>query len=191
MISRKNPTFDHLPRIARADARAQGLSRYFTGAPCPMGHVAPRYSRNCKCVVCAADNAVACQRARKAADPAAEALRLRRQRWNDPVGALLIGTRCRAKRRGILFSISRGDLVMGKDCPCCGREFDMRHTTIRPGPRDSSPSIDRIKAHLGYVPGNVAVICWRCNEIKRNATVDELRTVLRWMEETTSLRLVG
>lgn len=36
--------------ISRDDARAKGLSHYFTGKPCPRGHIAPRFvsSRGCK-----------------------------------------------------------------------------------------------------------------------------------------------
>lgn len=40
------------PRLTRAEARAAGLSRYFTGQPCPKGHVAERYTNNYSCVVC-------------------------------------------------------------------------------------------------------------------------------------------
>lgn len=38
--------------ILRADARHQGLARYFTGKPCKRGHVAERYTRNLTCVEC-------------------------------------------------------------------------------------------------------------------------------------------
>jgi hypothetical protein len=35
---------------------------------------------------------------------------------------------------------------------------------------------------LGYVPGNIRVISMRANRIKTDATADELRAVLRYME---------
>lgn len=38
--------------ISRKDALAQGLKRYFTGRPCPLGHVAERYAAGCACVEC-------------------------------------------------------------------------------------------------------------------------------------------
>lgn len=38
--------------ISRADAKAQGLNRYFTGKPCPKGHIAERKASNCGCTVC-------------------------------------------------------------------------------------------------------------------------------------------
>jgi 5-methylcytosine-specific restriction endonuclease McrA len=39
--------------ISRADAKAMGLRHYFTGAPCPEGHIAERYVRNGYCAPCA------------------------------------------------------------------------------------------------------------------------------------------
>ena len=38
--------------ITRAQAKALGLSRYFTGKPCKHGHVAERKVSNTKCIVC-------------------------------------------------------------------------------------------------------------------------------------------
>lgn len=38
--------------IPRAEARAQGLKRYFTGKPCSKGHVSERRVADCGCVKC-------------------------------------------------------------------------------------------------------------------------------------------
>ena len=38
--------------ITRTDARAQGIKFYFTGKPCPMGHVTRRFVSTCGCVDC-------------------------------------------------------------------------------------------------------------------------------------------
>ena len=38
--------------ITRANARAAGLHRYFTGEPCPHGHVVERHVRSGGCVEC-------------------------------------------------------------------------------------------------------------------------------------------
>ena len=43
--------------ISRQDAKALGLSRYFTGVPCKRGHTAERYTNGCKCVQCAVEDA--------------------------------------------------------------------------------------------------------------------------------------
>lgn len=41
--------------ISRADARAQGLKRYFTGNPCKRGHVVERQVSNLTCIGCDRD----------------------------------------------------------------------------------------------------------------------------------------
>jgi hypothetical protein len=38
--------------ISRAEAREQGLLRFFTGRPCKRGHVAPRAVSNFRCIPC-------------------------------------------------------------------------------------------------------------------------------------------
>ncbi len=38
--------------ILRRDAKAQGLLRYFTGEPCPKGHLAERLVSSCGCLEC-------------------------------------------------------------------------------------------------------------------------------------------
>jgi hypothetical protein len=39
--------------VSRAEAKAKGLKRYFTGATCKHGHTAPQFVANSRCVVCA------------------------------------------------------------------------------------------------------------------------------------------
>lgn len=40
------------PIVTRAEAKAQGLKRYFTGVPCNYGHICERYSNDFKCCEC-------------------------------------------------------------------------------------------------------------------------------------------
>lgn len=42
-----------LPATSRSEARALGLSRYFTGKPCKYGHVVERYASYGACTACA------------------------------------------------------------------------------------------------------------------------------------------
>lgn len=41
-----------MKKITRAEAKAAGLVRYFTGKPCPHGHVAERFASYGQCVEC-------------------------------------------------------------------------------------------------------------------------------------------
>ena len=68
------------------------------------------------------------------------------------------------------------------NCPCCGVEFNV-------GPKnsgmkdDASPSIDRFSPDRPYELSNIRMICWRCNNIKRNYVSADLRRVARWMDQ--------
>jgi hypothetical protein len=66
-------------------------------------------------------------------------------------------------------------------CPCCGVALDYGYK-FTGCPANNSPSIDRLWPERGYVQGNVAILCWRCNNLKRDATPEELEKVVAWMK---------
>ena len=82
----------------------------------------------------------------------------------------------RAAARGIPFDITPADIFVPLHCPVLGVE-------LVPGGRMSpnTATLDRIVPELGYVRGNVAVISWRANCLKRDATAEELEHVAAWM----------
>ena len=97
----------------------------------------------------------------------------------NPVSYMLWGVKSRAKTRGIPFNLTQDDIVIPQVCPVLGIQLVMG--TGCPSP--NSPSLDRIDPNYGYVKGNVQVISHRANTIKSNATVDELRLLLAYMEK--------
>ena len=50
------------------------------------------------------------------------------------------------------------------------------------GPSNDSPSIDRMKPDLGYVPGNVRIVSQKANRLKQNATKEELEAIVEYMD---------
>jgi len=82
----------------------------------------------------------------------------------------------RAKLEGSPFSISVGDVVIPAVCPVFGQPLKILDI-------DWTPSLDRLRPKLGYVPGNVRVISNKANRYKNDANVDEIRLVLKYMEE--------
>lgn len=48
--------------VSRAEARDLGLTRYFSGTPCPFGHVAERYVSNAHCCSCNVEEVANAQR---------------------------------------------------------------------------------------------------------------------------------
>ena len=95
----------------------------------------------------------------------------------------------RARRRALYsfipFSLVREDLSLPKDCPICGISFVYKPQVNSPS-RRAAATLDRIIPHLGYVAGNVAIICYRCNTIKQDATAQEIRRVADWLDGVVS-----
>lgn len=94
----------------------------------------------------------------------------------DSETGVMRNTKHRAKQEGIPFSLTRDDVPpLPATCTSCGVALD------RQGEWRRQPSLDRLLPHLGYVPGNVAWICRRCNQVKGNATLDELCQVVEYI----------
>lgn len=87
--------------------------------------------------------------------------------------------KARAKRDRAPFTITIDDIVIPARCPVLG--IPLRVGRGRGGSTFQSPTLDRLVAAMGYVPGNVAVISHRANTIKSNATVPELEAVASWL----------
>ena len=85
--------------------------------------------------------------------------------------------------RGATASITANDILavwpLDDRCPILGTAFVFGPFD---GRRECVPSLDRIDSKRGYVRGNIAVISWRANTIKNDATLDELQRVVRWLK---------
>jgi hypothetical protein len=103
----------------------------------------------------------------------------RRVQESSPLTWAWYSAKSRSKKRGVQFSITVADLPLHEFCPVLGVRLE--YNTGKRGP--NSPSLDRIDPAKGYVPGNVDVISFRANCIKNNATLDEVRAVVRYIEE--------
>lgn len=85
-----------------------------------------------------------------------------------------------AIENGIPFSITINDLKpFPIRCPILGVKLVYESNV---GRRGDMASIDRIIPSLGYVPGNVAIMSLRANRLKNNASLEEVRSLLKWME---------
>lgn len=66
-------------------------------------------------------------------------------------------------------------------CECCWKEFDYSIGGERYQPKAKAPTFDRIDQRRGYVAGNVAIICWRCNVLKKDGSLDEIEAIAKYM----------
>lgn len=82
-------------------------------------------------------------------------------------------TQCR--REKIPFDLEMSDIVIPDVCPIFKTPFILKD-------RDHSPSIDRVIPSLGYIKENIQIISLRANRIKNNASLEELKAIVEWME---------
>jgi len=87
----------------------------------------------------------------------------------DPKQRMFTSAKMRSKKKNILFTICKDDIVIPEFCPYTGTKIEARGSS-----RDNAPSLDRIDNSLGYIPGNIQVISWLANKMKNTATIEEL-----------------
>lgn len=97
----------------------------------------------------------------------------------DPLRYMLKNVKSRAKKDGIEFSITKNDLEWPTHCPVLGMPL-IRNS--KKGWADDTYSLDRVDNTKGYIPGNVKIISWRANGLKKDASIEELEKILVYMK---------
>ena len=73
--------------------------------------------------------------------------------------------------------------IAGDSCPVDGLPMDWQ---VNEGkelqPTSRTPSIDKIVPSLGYVEGNVQIICWQYNSWKRDMSINDMRILLAYLQ---------
>jgi hypothetical protein len=93
--------------------------------------------------------------------------------------------KARAKKMGVPYSDGIIEDLQSQlpalQCICCG--VDLQWEPRKAGTYlPNGPSVDKIIPALGYVPGNVKIVCMRCNLVKRDSSVQELRNVVAYID---------
>lgn len=105
------------------------------------------------------------------------------RRWaeNNPLSYMLSTARRRALDKGLEFTITPADFPeLPTHCPILG--IPLVYGRGR-GPRQpDSASLDRVDSSKGYMPGNVEIISWRANDIKGDATLEELLKLVDYLQ---------
>lgn len=152
--------------ISRKEAKAKGLTNFYTGRPCNRGHLSPRLVSNGNCIECGRHH-------------------YHKTGKVDVRKSMVRAARYRAKARGLPFDLTYTDIIIPSHCPCCAIKLvsiaDRPAPTGRP--HDDSPSLDRIVPILGYIPSNVAVLCMRCNILKSGITEQMLFFLLEYVQK--------
>lgn len=107
----------------------------------------------------------------------------RNRTWQDDVQTMLYNlAKQRAKKAGILFTITKKDVIIPDICPVLGIKLKREDRKTW----NTAPSIDRIDNTKGYEPDNIMVISRRANLLKRDATIQELVTIGKFYEHFLS-----
>jgi hypothetical protein len=103
----------------------------------------------------------------------------------DPRLKLYYSAKTRATKKGLEFSITVDDIVIPKRCPVLGitLKAGVGGGTVSVAKLESSPTLDRIDNSKGYTPDNICVISLRANNLKRDATLYEMRCLAYHMSK--------
>lgn len=93
----------------------------------------------------------------------------------------LARTKVKCAKKDIPFNLSIEDIssVFPDDWICPAHGTKMLVDKVN----DNNPSLDRINPSLGYVKGNIAVICLLANKIKHTANSLQIFAVAEWLKK--------
>lgn len=97
-------------------------------------------------------------------------IRRKQRRLINYAYTLYTETKSRAKLSNIAFNLDKSDIVIPDICPVLGIPLIVSIN----GRTDNTPSVDKIIPSKGYVKGNVQVISWLANNLKRDCTNPEV-----------------
>ena len=107
---------------------------------------------------------------------------IKEKRQQDPCRFLYYSAKKRSKNQGIKFEISKQDIIniypKNNLCPMLNIEIYPNQDKMR----DNSPSLDRIIPNVGYTKDNIIVISYKANRIKNDATLQELKCIVSYLE---------
>lgn len=88
--------------------------------------------------------------------------------------------RLRAEAKGLDFDLTPEWILENavNKCPVLGVELISSSNNNY----YQCPSLDRLNNDLGYTRDNVAIISYRANVLKRDATLEELKSLVTWLE---------
>lgn len=105
--------------------------------------------------------------------------KIKEHRRNNIAKYMLYDAKKRAKLKGLEYDLKEEDIIIPLFCPVLGIPLFKGE-----GKRSAnSPSLDRFNNLKGYTKENIRVISLRANSLKNDATLEELKLIVAYMEE--------
>lgn len=89
-----------------------------------------------------------------------------------------------SKEKGWECDLELEDIIVPEFCPHCGIKLQSYVGKGNNSRGYDAYSIDRKDSTKRYIKGNVQIVCWRYNDLKKNATIEELQLVIDYMKKT-------
>jgi len=100
-------------------------------------------------------------------------------RKNNPQKYMLKAAKKRADNKNLPFNLSIEDIIIPDVCPILGIKLESGSILER----DNSPSLDRIIPDLGYVKGNVKIISFKANSLKRDGNISDFEKIILYIKQ--------
>jgi hypothetical protein len=178
----------------RLIAKASGLKKY-QGQPCKHGHIGIRLVKNNECAHCKSiSNSI---RYRNKKGPS-NTKRGRPRKYPELEGPAIPKRICfmpetiedrwiirnkRGNKRKLRseLSIEYYKSLIVDTCPLLG--VRLTYENFKGNAPSNYATLDRIDPNKGYVEGNVQIVSFRANTLKSNATLEELKMIVKnWRE---------
>lgn len=177
-----------MEKISRNEAKSKGMIHYYTGKACKRGHYSPRYVLSHACVACGRLKNNEHRTTSKYEETRRRTYEFNRENKRSRI--LYNGAKARARRDSVNFDLTQDyiESIWPKDnkCPALGILLEISMSSKgHNAPKENSPSLDRLVPSKGYVRGNVCIISLKANQIKNNATAEEIQKVANWLKEAT------
>jgi len=106
------------------------------------------------------------------------------RKWDEknPIKVLINQVKARAKRNGLDFDLKESDIVVPEFCPVLGLRLEWGTGKGRKVALDNSVSLDRTDSSKGYIKGNISIMSWRANNLKKNGTAEEHAKIAEYMK---------
>jgi hypothetical protein len=97
-----------------------------------------------------------------------------------PFRAKVTAFRTKAAQLDLPFDLDESWFIenQGTHCPVLGIKYTTNH-------RDSQASVDRLIPERGYTKDNCRIISMKANRLKNNATVEELKKIIAYIENSS------
>lgn len=171
------PTPDRVYNGRRKDAIRNNMM-FYHGKSCPQCSNTIRRVNQSACVACESSKQLIRTKRPEVAQQIQKASQRRRKAMSAEL-KMHVRRRSDARKNNIPYTLDISDIVIPDICPVLGIPI----VANQPISSDYSPSLDRFIPELGYIQGNVYVISNRANRIKNDASVEEIRLLLKWMEQ--------